>query len=69
MPNKWDTLRTGILQSMAPVYIKQFEAMADYVRDDIKSGARSASPAIRRILALDHPLPNHEAKEKILINK
>ena len=36
-------------------YIKLFEAMADYVRDNIK---RSASPAIRRILALDqldHP--------------
>ena len=65
MPNKGDTLRTGILQSMAPAYIKLFEAMADYVRDNIK---RSASPAIRRILAmdqLDHP---HEAIEKIMIN-
>jgi len=54
MPNKGDTLRTGILQHMAPVYIKPFEAMAEYVRDDIKRGA---SPAIRRILALDHPYP------------
>ena len=36
MPNKGDTLRTGILQSMAPAYIKLFEAMADYVRDNIK---------------------------------
>jgi len=54
MPNKGNTLRTGILQHMAPVYIKPFEAMADYVREDIKSGA---SPAIRRILALDHPYP------------
>merc|ERR1712045_388832 len=32
----------------------QVEAKADYVREDIKRGA---SPAIRRILALDHPYP------------
>ena len=37
-----------------PHFFRPFEAMADYVRDDIKRGA---SPAIRRILALDHPYP------------
>ena len=39
---------------LLPPFSRPFEAMTDYVRDDIKSGA---SPAIRRILALDHPYP------------
>merc|ERR1712172_175002 len=47
-------LRSGVLQHMVPVYIKPFEAMSDYVRADIKE---RASPAMRRVLALDHPYP------------
>jgi len=54
MPNKSKGLRAGILQHMAPVYVKPFEAMAEYVRDDIKE---RASPEMKRILALEHPYP------------
>jgi len=54
MPNHSDGLRTGILQHMAPVYIKPFEAMADYVAPEVKE---LATPAMRRMLALDHPYP------------
>jgi len=54
MPNKSPGLRSGVLQHMVPVYIKPFEAMSDYVRADIKE---RASPAMRRVLALDHPYP------------
>jgi len=54
MPNKSKGLRAGILQHMAPVYIKPFEAMAEYVRDDIKE---RATPDMRRLLALEHPYP------------
>jgi len=54
MPNKSKGLRAGILQHMAPVYIKPFEAMAEYVRDDIKE---RASPEMKRLLALEHPYP------------
>jgi len=54
MPNKSKNLRTGMLQHMVPIYIKPFEAMAQYVREDVKA---RASPAMRRVLALDHPYP------------
>jgi len=54
MPNNSTELRSGVLQHMVPVYIKPFEAMSDYVRADIKA---RASPAMRRVLALDHPYP------------
>lgn len=54
MPNKSKGLRAGILQHMAPVYIKPFEAILDYVNEDVKA---RATPEMRRILALDHPYP------------
>jgi len=54
MPNNSTELRSGVLQHMVPVYIKPFEAMSEYVRADIKE---RASPAMRRVLALDHPYP------------
>jgi len=54
MPNNSKGLRAGILQHMAPVYVKPFEAMAEYVRDDIKA---RATPDMKRILALEHPYP------------
>merc|ERR1712156_436130 len=54
MPNRSKGLRTGMLQHMVPVYIKPFEAMSDYVREEIKA---RATPAMKRILALDHPYP------------
>merc|ERR1712217_21851 len=52
--NRSKGLRTGMLQHMVPVYIKPFEAMSDYVREEIKA---RATPAMKRILALDHPSP------------
>merc|ERR1711973_1005206 len=54
MPNRSKGFRTGILQHMAPVYIKPFESMAQYVRDDIKA---KASMGLKRLLAMDHPYP------------
>jgi len=54
MPNRSKGFRTGILQHMAPVYIKPFESMAQYVRDDIKA---HASMGLKRLLAMDHPYP------------
>jgi len=54
MPNKSKGLRAGILQHMAPVYIKPFEAMLDYVNEDVKA---RATPDMKRILALEHPYP------------
>jgi len=54
MPNRSKGFRTGILQHMAPVYIKPFESMAQYVRDDIKA---QASMGLKRLLAMDHPYP------------
>jgi len=54
MPNRSKSFRTGILQHMAPVYIKPFESMAEYVRDDIKA---KASMGLKRLLAMDHPYP------------
>lgn len=54
MPNKSPSLRAGILQHMAPVYIKPFEAMLDYVKEDVKT---RATPEMKRILAIDHPYP------------
>merc|ERR1719471_563790 len=54
MPNKSKKLRTGMLQHMVPVYIKPFEAMSDYVKDDVKA---RATPEMKRILALEHPYP------------
>jgi len=54
MPNQSKGLRAGILQHMAPVYIKPFEAMAEYVKEDVKA---RATPDMRRILALEHPYP------------
>ena len=33
---------------------RPFEAMSDYVREEIKA---RATPAMKRILALDHPYP------------
>jgi len=54
MPNRSKGLRAGILQHMAPVYIKPFEAMLDYVSEDVKE---RATPEMKRILALEHPYP------------
>jgi len=54
MPNKSKDFRAGILQHMVPVYVKPFEAMNQYLRNDIKE---QASPSLRRLLALDHPYP------------
>lgn len=54
MPNKSKMMRVGILQHMAPIFVKPFENMAEYVHQDIKA---SASPDLRRLLALDHPYP------------
>jgi len=54
MPNRSKGFRTGILQHMAPVYIKPFESMAEYVRDDIKA---HASMGLKRLLAMEHPYP------------
>lgn len=54
MPNHSKDFRAGILQHMVPIYVKPFENMANYVRDDIK---QSASHVLRRLLALDHPYP------------
>lgn len=54
MPNKSKDFRAGILQHMVPIYVKPFENMAEYVRDDIK---QRGSPVLRRLLALDHPYP------------
>eukprot|EP00091_Calanus_sinicus_P023329 TRINITY_DN7814_c0_g1_i11.p1 TRINITY_DN7814_c0_g1~~TRINITY_DN7814_c0_g1_i11.p1 ORF type:complete len:321 (+),score=76.03 TRINITY_DN7814_c0_g1_i11:216-1178(+) len=54
MPNRSKGLRAGILQHMAPVYIKPFEAIMDYVNEDVKA---RATPEMKRILALEHPYP------------
>lgn len=54
MPNRSKGLRSGILQHMAPVYIKPFEDMAAYVNDDIKARANAG---MKRLLALEHPYP------------
>jgi len=54
MPNRSPGLRAGILQHMAPVYIKPFEAMLDYVKEDVKT---RATPEMKRILAIEHPYP------------
>jgi len=54
MANKGNGLRSGMLQHMAPVYVKPFEAMGDYVREDIKE---HATVEMRRLLAIDHPYP------------
>jgi len=54
MPNQSKGYRSGILQHMAPVYIKPFEDMAGYVKDEIKS---RASVHMKRLLAIDHPYP------------
>jgi len=54
MPNYSKGFRAGILQHMVPIYVKPFENMAEYVREDIKL---QAPPGLRRLLALDHPYP------------
>jgi len=54
MPNTSKDFRAGILQHMVPIYVKPFEAMNQYLRDDIKE---KASPQLKRLLALDHPYP------------
>lgn len=54
MPNRSKDMRTGILQHMAPVYIKPFEAMYDGVKDEIKA---KATMGLKRLLAIDHPYP------------
>jgi len=55
MPNRSKGFRAGILQHMAPIYLKPFEDMSAYVRADIKN---RASNTLRRLLALDHPYPS-----------
>merc|ERR1712142_443053 len=54
MPNRSKGLRAGILQHMTPVYIKPFEAILDYVNNDVKT---RATPEMKRILAMEHPYP------------
>jgi len=54
MPNTSKDFRAGILQHMVPIYVKPFEAMNQYLRDDIKE---KATPQLKRLLALDHPYP------------
>jgi len=54
MPNRSKMIRAGILQHMAPIYVKPFENMVEYVNADIKD---RATPELRRLLALDHPYP------------
>lgn len=54
MPNRSKGYRSGILQHMAPIYLKPFEDMAGYVKDEIKA---RASVHMKRLLAIDHPYP------------
>lgn len=54
MPNRSKAFRSGILQHMAPVYVKPFESMAEYVHEDIKA---RATQGMKRLLALEHPYP------------
>jgi len=55
MPNRSKGFRAGILQHMAPIYLKPFEDISPYVRADIKN---RASGTLRRLLAMDHPYPS-----------
>jgi len=54
MPNHSNDFRAGILQHMVPIYVKPFEAMNQYLNEDVK---KVASPELKRLLALDHPYP------------
>jgi hypothetical protein len=58
MPNKSKNFRSGILQHMAPVYLRTFEDIRSYISDDVKS---EATPELRRITAVDHPYPISKA--------
>jgi len=54
MPNKSKNFRSGILQHMAPVYLRTFEDIRSYISEDVKF---EATPELRRITAVDHPYP------------
>eukprot|EP00095_Tigriopus_kingsejongensis_P003573 maker-scaffold140_size315649-snap-gene-1.12 protein:Tk03573 transcript:maker-scaffold140_size315649-snap-gene-1.12-mRNA-1 annotation:"phytanoyl- dioxygenase" len=52
MPNKSNFLRSGILQHMAPIYIKPFEMITPS-----EHLLESASDELKKILAINHPYP------------
>jgi len=54
MPNKSKGFRSGILQHMAPVYLRTFEDIRSYVDEEVK---RTATSNLKRILAIEHPYP------------
>jgi ectoine hydroxylase-related dioxygenase (phytanoyl-CoA dioxygenase family) len=58
MPNKSKNFRSGILQHMAPVYIRTFEDIRSYITEDMKE---KFTPELRRITAVDHPYPIYKA--------
>lgn len=54
MPNKSNMVRSAIIMQMATAYIKTFEDITNLTEDNVKS---RATPALRRLLALDHVFP------------
>lgn len=58
MENGSKGYRSGILQHMAPSYVKPFEDILAYINDDIRS---TASPTLRGLLGLDNPYPIRKA--------
>lgn len=54
MPNKSKNFRSGILQHMAPVYVRPFEDIRSYAADEAN---KNVSPTLKRLMAIDHPYP------------